>query len=137
VTVAWTSPALVILALGPSAAPAGDDAYLAMAVAAANAWAWRKRREAGYADDDTDEAPAPSPDVGYGTTLYAVALWRERATTAGYPSFTDLADFAPPGGSMGQIRRLLGIGRAAVDAPYPPEDVAAARVRRAPWVRWR
>ena len=130
-TVAWTTPALVVLALGPSAAPAVDDAYLALAVDAANAWAFRKRLEAGYDDDDTDGAPAPSPDVAYGTTLQAIALWRERASVDGYPSFSDLSDFAPPGGSRGQINRLLGIGRAVVDAPYPAEVVA--RVRRAPW----
>jgi hypothetical protein len=132
---AWTSPELVRLALGPSAAPPVDDEYLSLAVDAANAWSYRKRREAGYDDPDADDAVAPSPDITYGATLYAVALWRERAAVDGYPSFSDLADFTPPGGSMGQIRRLLGIGRAAVDAP--PDGTTLALLRRAPWSRWR
>lgn len=134
-TVAWTTPADVVLALGPGAAPPADDAWLARAVDAANAWSYRKRAEAGYDDDDATGAPAPSPDVAYGATLYAVALWRERAAVDGYPSFSDLADFTPPGGSMGQIRRLLGIGRAAVDAPPTPATLRV--LRRGPWMRWR
>ena len=128
----WTTPADVVLALGPSAAPPVTDAYLGQAVAAANAWAYRKRAEAGYDDPPEPDAPAPSPDVGFGTTLYAVALWRERASTDGYPSFSDLADFTPVGGSLGQIRRLLGIGRAAVDSP---DAAYAATYGRRRW-RW-
>lgn len=127
-TVAWTTPAAVVTALGPSAAPPGDDAQLVAAVDAANAWCYRKRREAGYDDPADDDAPAPSPDIAYGATLYAIALWRERATVDGYPSFTDLAEFTQPGGSMGQVRRLLGIGRAAIDAP-PSGDALVARLR--------
>lgn len=134
-TVAWTTPALVVLALGPSAAPPVADEYLGLAVDAANAWSYRKRGEAGYDDPPDDGAAAPSPDVAYGATLYAVALWRERAATDGYPSFTDLADFTPATGSLGQIRRLLGIGRAAVDAP--PDAATLRLLRRGPWSRWR
>ena len=128
----WTTPADVVLALGPGAAPPGDDAWLAQSVAAANAWAYRKRAEAGYDDPPEPAAPAPSPDVAYGTTLYAMALWRERASTDGYSSFGDLSSYAPVGGSLGQIRRLLGIGRAATDAP---DAAAVALYARRRW-RW-
>jgi len=127
---AWTDATRLQRALGPSVTL---DDYADDCVAAANAWAWRKRHEAGYDDPDDTAAEAPSPDVAYGTTLYAVALWRERASTDGYPSFDDLSTYAPTGGSLGQIRRLLGIGRAAVDRPV------AATVARpwSPWARWR
>ena len=132
-TVAWTTVALVCDALN-DARPAADP-YLASVVGAANAWCLRKRREAGYVDDDTPGAGAPSWDVQVGATLYAVALWRERASTDGYPSFEDLATFTPTGGSLGQIRRLLGIGRAAVDR-VDEATVVAARRRRMLGRRW-
>lgn len=132
-TVAWTSPATVSTALGGTVE--ADDVYLAACCDAANAWAFRKRLEAGYHDDPLDGAAAPSPDVAMGATLYAVALWRERAATDGYPSFEDLATYAPTGGSSGQIRRLLGIGRPATDAgALDPATVAAYRARRV--ARW-
>jgi hypothetical protein len=139
VTVAWTTAGLVAEALGPSASPAPDDPYLATTVAAANAAAYRKRAASGYLDDSADQAPAPSPDVGFGTTLWAVALWRERASTDGYGSFEDLAAYQPTGGSWGTIKRLLGITRAQTDTP----DVDAAVLeawrtrRRKAWSRLR
>jgi hypothetical protein len=96
------------------------DGYLADCVDASNAWCHRKRLEAGYTDPPDDDAPAPSPDVAMGATLYAVALWRERASTDGFASFEELSGFAPTGGTGGQIRKLLGIGRGRVDAPAGP-----------------
>lgn len=124
--VAWTDETQVQAALGPSVVFAGDP-YAGAAVDAANAWCFRKRVEAGYLDDATDGAPAPSPDVAFGATLYAVALWRERAATDTYPSFQQFDTFTPAGGSLGQIRRLLGIGRAAVDAPLTVPQVNLLR----------
>jgi len=102
------------------------DPYVDDCVAAANAWAPRKRAEAGYPDDDP--VTAPSEDVALGTTLYAVALYNERGSTDSHASFADLATFVPAG-TMGQINRLLGVGRGAVDAP-PVVDPLAARRRR-------
>jgi hypothetical protein len=114
--VAWTSKAMIAAALG---AGVGDDftadPYSDQVVAAANAVCFRKRAAAGYYDTTGDSDPAPAADVALGTTLYGVALWRERASTDGYSSFEDLAAFTPTGGSWGQIKRLLGIGKAAVD----------------------
>jgi hypothetical protein len=124
----YTTPALIVEALGPSAAPALDDPYLVNVAAAANAWTSRKRREAGYVDEAVPPDP-PVPvgaDVTFGATLYGVALWRERASTDSFPSFEEMASFAPTAGTLGQIKRLLGIGRAAVDAPRAPGAVGAA-----------
>jgi len=123
----WTTPTMVAAALGPGAAPPADDAYLAACCDAANAAAYRKRAAAGYVDPPEPDAPAPSPDVGFGTTLWAVALWRERASTDGYGSFEDLGSYTPTGGSWGQIKRLLGIGRGRVDAPLSYADSLARR----------
>jgi hypothetical protein len=120
---AWTTIEQVGRALGTGVA---TDDYLADCVAAANAAAYRKRAEAGYTDDDDPAAPAPSPDVAMGATLWAVALWRERSSTDGYRSFDDLSGFQPTGGSWSTIKRLLGIGRAAVDGL--PVDAATARL---------
>jgi len=128
--VSWTTTDLVAAALGnPTLA---TDPYLSGCVDASNAWCYRKRMAAGY-DDDPDVSPGP--DVTMGATQYAVGLWRERASTDGYPSFTDLGAYGPTGGSMGQIRRLLGIGRGRVDAD--PDDTALAARRRHPagWPR--
>ena len=124
----WTDAPRVARALGPGAA---DDPYVADCVDAANAWAPRKRAEAGYADDVD---VAPSADVALATTLYAVALYNERGSTDSHASFTDLATFAPVG-TMGQINRLLGIGKAQVDLvpadPVPYTGRAyTRRVRR-------
>lgn len=125
---AWTDPATVIAALGESAAPPLDDPYLQTACDAANAAAFRKRRAAGYTDDADDP---PDAAVAYGTTLWAVALWRERVAVDGFASFEDLAGYMPTGGSWGQIRRLLGIGRAQVDGlPAEAAPILERRARR-------
>lgn len=129
----WTSPADVIDALGvPNVDPA--DPYLATVCAAADAWAKRKRAEAGYLDPA--DGTVPSADVGLGTTLYAVGLFRERGTVDSFASFEDVASFGTTG-TMGQIRRLLGIGRAQVDVR--PDDAAVVAWRRArhpaAWIR--
>lgn len=132
---AWTSTAIVDAALGAGAGAAGDP-YLEQCVAAANEWCRRKRADAGYTDDQADDAPAPSPDVGMGATLYAVALWRERGSTDGFQSFGEIGAWSPTGGSLGQIKRLLGIPRAAVDRP-PAELVPMLLRRRVARIRGR
>jgi hypothetical protein len=118
----WITAADVTVALG--AATVIDTAWLDQVVPAADAWAQRKRGEAGYTDDP---AIAPSSDVKLGTVLYAVALYRERASADSFASFDELAAGPVVVGAMGQIKRLLGIGRAAVDSPV---SFTAARLRR-------
>lgn len=128
--VTWATVEQVSTALGASAAPADGDEWLAMVTAAANQWTYRKRLEAGYGDDPT---VAPSTDVALATVLYALALYRERSSTDSFSSFAELdggAGFAPAG-SMGQIKRLLGIGKAQTDRL--PADVAPALRTR--WLR--
>lgn len=120
----WTDLARVKRAFG-NATSVYDDPWLNDCIAAANAWAPRKRAEAGYVDDPD---VAPSEDVAQGTTMYAVALVRERGSADSFASFEELSSFAQVG-SMGQVKRLLGIGRAAVDKP-PGAAAVAARRRR-------
>jgi hypothetical protein len=110
----WITTTEVEAALGSPVAP-GDDAYLSMATDAANAFAFRRRKAAGYTDDP-DTATA---DVVMGTTLYAVALFRERGTTDSYASFEDLAGAYTPPGSMSQVNKLLGIGKPQLDRVPP------------------
>ena len=136
---AWTTPDDVAAALGPGAAPPLTDVWLIACCDAANAAAYRKRREAGYDDPDDAGAPAPTPDVKIGATLWAVSLWRQRQSVDSFTSFEDLSGFTPTGGSWGEIRRMLGIGRAAVDAPPDPDDPTAVMLRRRRaryWWRW-
>lgn len=112
--------------LGPSVDFAADplaDLY----VGAANSWAWRKRFEAGYVDDTADTAD----DVKVGCGLYAVALFRERASVDGFQSFEEFPTSALTGGSLGQIRRMLGIGKARVDSSGVADPTGVLRRRRA------
>lgn len=125
---AWAPPAVVRDMLGP-AAPPPTDPTLILVCGAAEVAARRKRAAAGYLDDPVAD---PGPDVTYGTSLWAVALWRERGSTDGYASFEDSSGFAMTGGSWPQIKKLLGIPRAAVDAPAG--DVVNPLRRR--FVRW-
>ena len=120
----YTTVAQVQAALGPGVDAAADP-YLADCVDAANAVCVRKRAEAGY----TDPVPPAvvSADVVMGATLYAVALWRERASADSYQSFDDFAAAPLTGGAWPQIKRLLGIPRGRVDAPM---SAAEARARR-------
>lgn len=113
--------------LGPTVAYL-DDPLAQLYVDGANAWCYRKRWEAGYVDDT---APAAA-DVVLGCSYYAVALWRERASVDGYQSFEQFPEAPPTGGASGQIRKLLGIGKARVDTP-PASTTAAARHAR--WLR--
>lgn len=87
-----------------------DTEYLEGCTAAANDWAYRRRFEAGYRDNPT---VAPGAAVKQGTVLYAVALYREKGSVDSFASFEQMAIAAPTGG-MGQILRLLGVGRPRV-----------------------
>lgn len=109
-TVAWIAVSDVKAALGIDPWTDGDDAYLATVTPAACDWAFDQRLAAGY-DDDPDEVP--SDRVKMGTILYAVTLYRERGSVDSYQSF-DAMPSVVPFGSLGQIRRLLGIGRPKV-----------------------
>jgi hypothetical protein len=91
--------------------PTGADAtWLESCVDAANEFAYHRREAAGYVDNPT---VVPHGSVRLGVMLYAGALYRERGSVDSYQSFQDLP-IAGPVGSMGQIMRLLGIGRMAV-----------------------
>jgi len=91
--------------------PTGADlTWLESCTAAANEFAWHRRDAAGYTDNPT---VAPNAAARLGTMLYAGALYRERGSVDSYQSFQDIPITAPIG-SMGQIMRLLGIGRMAV-----------------------
>ena len=127
--VAWTTVDLVAAALGPGAGEAFlEDPYSVLVVAAANDVCFDKRAEAGYSDDPAAEAPAPKAKVSLGTTIHAVDLWRMRAANDGFAEFEGLSSFTSPGPNWGTVKRLLGIGKAQVDAP-PSDEVVAARRR--------
>jgi hypothetical protein len=107
----WIDDPDVELFLGLDLDPETDDAaYLASVVEAANDWAYRRRQSAGY---DDSRCVIPSPSAKEGTVLYAGALWRERGSIDSFQSFQDQPITAPIG-SMGQIMRLLGIGKPAI-----------------------
>ena len=107
----WTDDANVIQWLGIEAATANDTAFIANCVEASSEWCYRKRQEAGYTMDRTSFVP--SGDVALAATMYAATLYRERGSLDSFQSY-EMMTTASPTGSMGQIMRLLGIGRATV-----------------------
>lgn len=108
-TITWIDNAYVEDMLGFS--PTGADLdYLTECVQSAQDWAYRKRAEAGY---DPHPAYAGGADIRQGTGLYAMMLYRERGSVDSFQSYEQMAT-AGPVGSIGQIMRLLGIGRATV-----------------------
>jgi hypothetical protein len=107
----WTDDANVIQWLGIEAATANDTAFIGACVEASNEWCYRKRQEAGYTMDRTSFVP--SGDVALAATMYAATLYRERGSLDSFQSY-EMMTTASPTGSMGQIMRLLGIGRATV-----------------------
>jgi hypothetical protein len=122
--VTWATVDDVTDALG---VPTTDTAHLDACVAAANAFAYRRRLQAGYVDDET---VAPGDDAHLGVVTYAVALFRERGTVDSYASFDAYAAGAVPQSTFGQVLRLLGVPRPAVDRPYTDDELAARRVAR-------
>jgi hypothetical protein len=126
-----TTPEIVGEQLGPGSGWVADDPGAVRQTDAGNRWCWRKRFEAGYVDTPADGDPVVTDaDVVMGCTLYVIALWRERQSTDGYASFEDFPTSTPVGGSLGQIRRLLGVPKARTDAPPTDEQLAVARARR-------
>jgi hypothetical protein len=108
-TITWIDNAYVEDMLGFS--PTGSDLdYLTECVNSAQDWAYRKRAEAGY---DPHPAYAGGADIRQGTGLMAMMLYRERGSVDSFQSYEQMAT-AGPVGSIGQIMRLLGIGRATV-----------------------
>jgi hypothetical protein len=87
-----------------------DVDFLTMVTDAANDWAYRRRFEAGYMDNPT---VAPGSSAKLGTVMYAVALYREKGSVDSFQSFQQMPMVAPTG-TMGQILRLLGIGKPRV-----------------------
>lgn len=107
--------------------PATDTEHLQRCVDAANAFGFRRRAEAGYTDT---EAEAPGPDALLGVITYAVTLYRERGTVDSYASFDAYAAGAIPQATHGQVLRLLGVPRPAIDRPYTADELAARRRAR-------
>tara|TARA_R110000868_G_scaffold115788_3_gene308915 strand:+ start:184 stop:777 length:594 start_codon:yes stop_codon:yes gene_type:complete len=110
VAVEWTTSTIIEKLLGYS--PTGNDLdYLEYCSDAANGWAWARRQQAGY----TTDVPTVVPDaqVQLGTSMYGMVLYRERGSVDSFSSF-DGTPTAGQFGSMGQINRLLGIGRSQV-----------------------
>jgi len=108
----WTDEALVLSWLGiTEGVTANDTAFVSECVEASNQWCFRKRQEAGYTKDRVTFPP--SGDVQQAATMYAAALYRERGSLDSFQSYEMMAT-ASPTGSLGQIMRLLGCGRATV-----------------------
>ena len=120
----WATPEDVIAAIGQ---PVTDTDHLDLCTDAANAFAWRRRVQAGYVDDETT---SPGPDVTLGVVTYATTLYRERGSVDSFASFDAFQAGAVPSSTLGQVLRLLGVGRPATDGPPTPEEAAAARARR-------
>lgn len=110
-SVAWITPADVETLLGYSPTEQADVIYLDWAVEAAEDFAWRRRQAAGYTVDHPNVPP--SADVRMGTAMYAMALYRERASVDSFSSFQDTPTVGLVG-TMPQILRLLGCNRSQV-----------------------
>jgi hypothetical protein len=87
-----------------------EETSLLMCVDAANEWAYKRRLAAGYVDNPT---VTPGEAAKLGTVMYCVSLFNERGSLDQIPSFSEMPTPAPVG-SMGQIMRLLGIGRGRI-----------------------
>lgn len=87
-----------------------EQTALEQCVKAANEWAYRRRLAAGYKDNPT---VTPGESAKLGTVMYCVSLFNERGSLDQIPSFSEMPTPAPVG-SMGQIMRLLGIGRGRI-----------------------
>ena len=120
----WITVEEVTDALG--AVPATDTAHLTRCTDAANAFAYRRRAAAGYLDDPDI---SPGPDATLGTVTYAVALYRERGTVDSFASFEAFNAGAIPPSTYGQVLRLLGINRPAIDLPDVDAVTVTARHR--------
>jgi hypothetical protein len=121
---AWVDSSDVAAALG--GVTANDEEYLDRCTAAANEWAFRRRHQAGYRDDSNT---SPGPDASMGVTMYAVALFRERGSVDSFASFEEFSTGVLPQATFGQVLRLLGIPKPAVDRPWTTDELIAAGYR--------
>ena len=122
----WATVDDVTAAIG---VPVSNPDHLAACVDAANAFGWRRRAAAGYVDDPDI---SPGPDATLGVVTYATALYRERGSVDSFASFEEFAAAGAvlPSATFGQVLRLLGIPRPAVDRPYTVDEIVAVRHRR-------
>lgn len=88
-----------------------DEDFAQECVDAANDFGYRRRRAAGYNDNPT---VAPGAAAKQGTVMYAGALFREKGSPGDMFQGFQGAPIVAPTGGMGQIMRLLGIGRPQV-----------------------
>jgi len=108
--VTWVTTEDVELFVG-QVEPATDEAdYLELCTDAANNWCYNRREAAGYSDNPT---VVPGAAVKAGTVLYAASIFRQKGSLDNFQSFEAMPTPAPVG-SMGEIMRLLGIGRARI-----------------------
>ena len=112
--VTWITTVDVRDALGLDPADTVDDAWLAQVTDAANDFTYRRRQQGGYTTDTVDVVPSAA--VKTGAVMFAVSLYRDRGALEGSASFSEVgtAFYLPTGGQWGQIKRLLGIPRAAI-----------------------
>jgi len=122
--ISWVTVDEVTDALG---VPVSDPDHLQRCVDAANAFCYRRRQQAGYSDL---QDVSPGPDASMAVIIYATTLYRERGAVDSFASFSEFQVGVIPTSSMGQILRLLGVPKPAVDRPPTPEQIAAARQRR-------
>jgi hypothetical protein len=106
VPVTWADTADVELFIGA----ASETDWLDLCTVAANEWCYDRRKAASY--DDYPHV-SPSPKVTEAVCLYAGALYRERQSVDSFSSFME-NPIAPPVGTLGRIKQLLGIERPAV-----------------------
>jgi len=107
-SVTWITSTDVELFVGAVEADTDEADYLDLCTAAANDWCYRRRETAGYSDNPS-LVPGAAPKQG--TILYAGSLFRQKGSLDNFQSFEAMPTPAPVG-SMGEIMRLLGIGRA-------------------------
>jgi hypothetical protein len=110
VPIAWITQTDVEDFLGVAPASEADDAFLARCVESAQRWAYRRRIEAGYVDHPSI---VPGPDAFDGTVLKAAMSYRERGSIDSFSGF-DTGGSITPVGSIGQVKSLLGLDRAAI-----------------------
>lgn len=107
----WIDDADVEDWLGGQPDEAVDQAFLTSCVETANAWCYARRFAAGYEDWPNH---LPNDAVRQGAVQLAAALYRERGSVDSFSSYQTMPVVAPIAGSLGQVMRLLGIGRARV-----------------------
>jgi hypothetical protein len=108
--VTWITTEDVELFVGQVEAATDEADYLELCTDAANDWAYHRREAAGYSDNPT---VVPGAAAKQGTVLYAGSLFRQKGSLDNFQSFEAMPTPAPVG-SMGEIMRLLGIGRARI-----------------------